>query len=416
MVNNSKEQSDDPQDESNFVELPEDRLEQLEHIETDEPENARTENPGRKSAADYKPRQTPVLQEASKAVSGKPEPSMEDLLADIRQTLVEEAVVEPKGFFGRLRKRLNKGSETEEMGTDSQTQFDSMLEPREDLQKLVVEPKERKREPSKKKDEEKALQEFFADLEALADIEIEEYVPPILAPQTDLPVKRQEDDKAQLPKFPVKSRVEADVDFNAVREAVLKEYDDTKIEVEERKPQLQEEIRQTIRELKPIERFLLLGAGILTVLLLLSSGIYLIVRSISIPTPTPPAELDLANIVHPTRLTLPGGWEFNLGQGQVVDGEWRPQRAEWLVGTEISRWVALPWSLQLEAVLRTLKPEDQLELSMSNYEVLPFNVYSIREMTMGQLLDTDPKTPGLLVVLYNREETDGKYWVVEARP
>jgi hypothetical protein len=142
----------------------------------------------------------------------------------------------------------------------------------------------------------------------------------------------------------------------------------------------------------------------------------LIVNSISIPTPTPTAELDLADIIHPTRVTLPGGWEFSLGQGQVVEGEWNPQRAEWLVGTEISRWVALPWSLQLEAVLRTLKPEDQLELTMSNFDVLVFNVYSIRELTMEQLLASDPMTPSLLVVLYNDEETEGTYWVVEARP
>jgi hypothetical protein len=160
----------------------------------------------------------------------------------------------------------------------------------------------------------------------------------------------------------------------------------------------------------------LIGAGVLTVLILLSSGIFLIVNSISIPTPTPTAEPDLADMIYPTRVTLPGGWEFSLGQGQVVEGQWSPRRAEWLVGTEISRWVALPWSLQLEAVLRTLKPEDQLELSMSNFDVLVFNVYSIRELTMEQLLASDPMTPSLLVVLYNNEETEGTYWVVEARP
>jgi hypothetical protein len=87
-----------------------------------------------------------------------------------------------------------------------------------------------------------------------------------------------------------------------------------------------------------------------------------------------------------------------------------------LIGTEISRWVALPWSLQLEAVLRTLKADDQIELTMSNSDVLVFNVYSIQEMTMEQLLALDTKTPGLLVVLYNDEEADGTFWVVTALP
>jgi hypothetical protein len=53
---------------------------------------------------------------------------------------------------------------------------------------------------------------------------------------------------------------------------------------------------------------------------------------------------------------------------------------------------------------------------MSNFDVLVFNVYSIRELTMEQLLASDPKTAGLLIVLYNDEETDGTYWVVEALP
>jgi hypothetical protein len=105
-----------------------------------------------------------------------------------------------------------------------------------------------------------------------------------------------------------------------------------------------------------------------------------------------------------------------LGQGKVVEGEWTPSGAEWLVGTEISRWVALPWSLQLEAVLRTLTADDQIELMMSNFDVLTFDVYSIREITMEELLATDPTKPALLVVLYNDEEADGSFWTVTALP
>jgi len=414
MVKKSKKQPDDRQEQSQFVELPDDRLEQ---IEKDEPQNEPVEKPSRKPSARLKPKQAIVPEEASDKGAEKPELSKEDLLADIRQSLVaEEEVAEPKGFFGRIRNRLKKSSQSKEKETETPAQLDTLLETQEDLQKLVIEPKQRKREPSKNKEEEKAIQEFFSDLEALADIEVEDYVPPVPETQAVLPVEAHEDEKVQLHKLPVKSKVEEEVDFDAVRETALQEYDETKIEVEERKPALQEEVRQTIRELKPFERFLLIGAGVLTVLVLLSSGVYLIANSISIPTPTPTAVVDIADIVHPTRLTLPGGWEFSLGQGEVVEGEWSPQRAEWLVGTEISRWVALPWSLQLEAVLRTLKPEDQLEITMSNFDVLVFNVYSIRELSMEQLLASDPMTPSLLVVLYNDEETDGTYWVVEARP
>ena len=414
MVKKSKNQADDLPEESEFVEIPDDRLEQ---IGTDEPQNEPAEKPRRKSTAPRKPEQVSVPEAASEKEPEKRELSKEDLLADIRQTLAaEEEVAEPKGFLGRLRNKLKKSPKPEEKEAGIQAELDALLEPREDLQKLVVEPKKRKKDPSKNKEEEKAIQEFFADLEALADIGVDDYVPPVPEPRVEIPVEAHEDEIAQAPKLPLKSRQETEIDFDAIRGTALEEYDETKIEVEERKPQLREEVRQTIRESKPFERLLLIGAGVLTVLILLSSGIFLIVNSISIPTPTPTAEPDLADTIYPTRVTLPGGWEFSLGQGQVVEGQWSPRRAEWLVGTEISRWVALPWSLQLEAVLRTLKPEDQLELSMSNFDVLVFNVYSIRELTMEQLLASDPMTPSLLVVLYNNEETEGTYWVVEARP
>lgn len=414
MVKKSENQPDDRQGEGQFIDLPEDRLEQ---IEKDDSPNKPVEKPRRKSPARRKPKQVQVPEEAPALESEKPEVSKEDLLADIRQTLLaEEQVEEPKGFFSRIRSKLKKTPKPVEKETDTQAELDALLASQEDLQKLVIEPKQRKKEPAKNKEEEKAIQEFFADLEAMADIEVADYVPPEPETRAPVPGEEQKVEEVQLPKLPVKSRTEEEIDFDAVREAALQEYDETKIEVEERKPPLKEEVRQTIRELKPFERFLLIGAGVLTVLILLSSGIFLIVNSISIPTPTPTVVVDMGDVIHPSRLTLPGGWEFSLGQGQVVDGRWNPQRAEWLVGTEISRWVALPWSLQLEAVLRTLKSEDQLELTMSNFDVLVFNVYSIQELTMEQLLASDPKKPSLLVVLYNNEEADGTYWVVEALP
>ncbi len=262
---------------------------------------------------------------------------------------------------------------------------------------MVLEPKrKRKKSSSRNKEEEKAIQEFFSDLEALADVTLED-VPPSTPVTEEAPVEeaKAEEKVKKAPKLPVKTVAEDEIDFDAVREMALQEYDETRVEPEERKQPLQEEVRRTIRELKPFERFLLIAAGILTVGVLLASGIFLIVDSISIPTPTPTAEVDLSNVVHPTHLSLPGGWAFNLGEGRVQDGVWTPQGAEWLVGTEISRWVALPWSLQLEAVLRTLKSGDQLELQMSNFDVLTFNVYSIQEMTMEELLSSDAKTPSL---------------------
>lgn len=416
MAKKSKKQQDDQEREDQFIELPDDRLEQLERSNSQQESEEKTQS---KVTVPHEKKQAERREEAPEKAPEKREISSEDLLADVRRTLVteEEVVEEPKGLFARIKNRLKKKSKDEVDAEKPQAQFEFDVEAEEDVRKLIVEPKPQKRKSTSSKQEEIAIKEFFSDLEALADVVTEEPTPTASDVQAETLEDLKPEEKVKVPKLPVKSEKD-EVDFEAFREMALQEYDETKIEVEERKAPLQEDVRQTIRELKPFERVLLIAVGILTVGALLASGIYIIVDSISIPTPTPTVEPNLADIVHPIRLSLPGGWEFPLGEGRVNEGKWAPasEKAEWLVGTEISRWVALPWSLQLEAVLRTLKAGDQIELTMSNFDILVFNVYSIQEMTMDKLLASDPTKPSLLIVLYNDEEADGTFWVVTALP
>lgn len=437
MAEKSKNQQEDQNRDDEFVDIPGDRLEQIgqDTSQEDKPER----NTKGKSTASRKPKQDQAKEEPGKQATESPEVSQDDLLADIRQELAadEEVVEEHKGFFGRIFQRLRGSSKTEVEESESQSQLEVEVETQEevssdagDLQGVLDElteesesepkpkPKSRKKRTAQDTDEEKSIQEFFADLEALADVVPVGGIQATLEEQESAEGEPQEEEKVKVPKLPVKSSTEDEVDLEEIRGLALEDYDETVIEPEERKKPLQEEVRQTVRELKPVERFLLYAVGIVTVAVLLFSGGFLIVNSISVPTPAPTATLDLSETVYPTTLTITGGWKFPLGQGRVVDGTWAPSndRAEWLVGTEISRWVALPWSLQLEAVLRTLTTNDQLELTMSNFDVLTFNVYSIQQMTMEELLATDPTKPALLVVLYNDEEEDGKFWTVTAVP
>ena len=76
--------------------------------------------------------------------------------------------------------------------------------------------------------------------------------------------------------------------------------------------------------------------------------------------------------------------------------------------------VALPWSRQLEAVVRTLNPEDQIELGMSNSDKLNYSVYSIRQMSPEEMRELDSNSPCLLIVLAEPEAE--KRWVLTALP
>jgi hypothetical protein len=113
-------------------------------------------------------------------------------------------------------------------------------------------------------------------------------------------------------------------------------------------------------------------------------------------------------------MNLPGGLAFNLGKGSLKNGRWDPRGPEWLEGTEICRWVAIPYSRQLEAVVRTLTREDQIELLMSNNDRLVYDVYSIDQMTIEDMMEASSNSACLLLVLAE-SDTDER-WVVTALP
>jgi hypothetical protein len=116
----------------------------------------------------------------------------------------------------------------------------------------------------------------------------------------------------------------------------------------------------------------------------------------------------------PVALGLPGGWEFYLGTGKLQNGIWSPQAAEWLEGTEISRWVSLPWSVQLEAVFQTLKSGDVLDLVMSNSDHLKYKIQSVQQVDVQQAVGFDKKVPCLLVMMSSHDSA--KRWVITALP
>jgi hypothetical protein len=129
----------------------------------------------------------------------------------------------------------------------------------------------------------------------------------------------------------------------------------------------------------------------------------------------PPTEpVVVSNLPFPTSVSLPGGWTFKLGRGALDSGQWNPKGAEWLQGTEVCRWVALPWSRQLEAVVRTLNREDPINLGMSNNDQLTYKVYSIQQMSPEEMQSLDSNTPCLLIVL--AEPDAEKRWVLTAIP
>ncbi len=110
MAKKSKDQQDDQQREDQFVEIPEDRIDQIEKTKTEEEGE---EKPQLKMGAKRDEEQSQGRKDVPREVTEKSKAPRDDLLADVRQSLLEEEeeVEEPKGFFARIKNRLKRTPE-----------------------------------------------------------------------------------------------------------------------------------------------------------------------------------------------------------------------------------------------------------------------------------------------------------------
>lgn len=155
---------------------------------------------------------------------------------------------------------------------------------------------------------------------------------------------------------------------------------------------------------------ILIAVGALAVfIVLVVVGVtgFFILRSapLTVMKPQPKVEASVVEVA-PMGLELTGGWAFLLQKGETKDGNWVPQGAEWLTGTELRRLVALPMNQQIEAVVKTLKPGDPVRLLMTNNDVLTYRVDKIETVTRDQADILAGNKPALIVILYQNNSDE----------
>jgi hypothetical protein len=202
-------------------------------------------------------------------------------------------------------------------------------------------------------------------------------------------------------------------ELSEVRSIVLEGGEEVFVEVES-KPQdaAGDRTEAFLNALRPYRTYIYFVIAFVGFIAVVISGLILfnVVRQY-LPTTQPEVVADLP---YPVGISLPGGINFNLNRGELVNGQWNPTGPEWLAGTEICRWVAIPWSLQMETVLRTLNSKDLIELSMSNNDQLTYHVYTVREVSVDELQELDTDTPCLHLVLAKADSETR--WVLTALP
>ena len=336
--------------------------------------------------------------------------SPDDLLDDVRRSLIEEnekAEKEKKpSWWQKLGVGARKAKDSDEATdvVDVQDE-DSILAVEENIEA----PEDQQQDVGESIDDLIELLEADEEDES-SEIELTPVPEPI---QVEQP-KPEKIDVAELKKRAFSGSTPDDEEsFSDVRAVALEGGEEVFVEVEVvAEDPVEDRIRSFENALRPYRRYINWAFAFIGLIVIISTSALLYDAYQKSLPPEPTREV--SNLPYPAILNLPGGLSFNLGRGSLDNGRWNPRGPEWLEGTEVCRWVAIPYSRQLEAVVRTLTREDQLKLVMSNSDVVTYDVFSITQMSIEDMQKGSGNTPCLLLVLADTE-TDTR-WVVTSYP
>jgi hypothetical protein len=412
-VETSEEQGMEPSvaDSDTAEELPtpdEVQLDQMEPFPTEPGAEVAASEPATPEMDEKGVREAEELSSATSLTSADAEESVsEDALEAVRRSLIEEDTdkTEKESRWWRRFGRKSKRTEPEASPTNVEIDLPSTL-----AQSELVQDQTPATQP----------EEYADDIDELIDMLEAENQAPAAEPPTDAPnpetppEPEPEVDFEQLKEQAFRPRPVDDETESAtdVRSIALEDGEEVFVEVQAQAPdQFEERVKSIENALKPYRRYLYLTLAFLGIVMAVIASL-LIFNVYQRSRPVPVREAP--NLPYPTGVSLPGGWSFQLGRGALENGRWEPAGAEWLEGTEVCRWVSLPWSRQLEAVIRTLNPDDPIELTMSNNDELVYSVYSVQEMTAEEIQQLDSNTPCLLIIL--TQAGSEARWVLTALP
>ena len=353
-----------------------------------------------------------VSAHASQAADDTAEsPSPDDLLEDVRRALIEDEEAQESQKQSKWWKRIGIGGSKQEAPVEESQVVEEIDLPTRDETSAT-------REELKEELGSKESEEYLDEIDELIEL-LDEDTAPVTAKPPKVEVAPAEPEKpvdiVQLKKQAFQSTADSAgaETLSEVRSIALEGDEEVFVEVESKTADpLEERVKAVENAFKPYRRYIFFAIAFLGIV---AAGIALAITVSAIQRMRPaPTAVPVSDLPYPTSVSLPGGWAFNLGRGRLTDGTWNPQGAEWLEGTEVCRWVSLPWSRQLEAVVRTLNADDQIELVMSNSDRLVYEVDSIRQMGPEEMQTLDTNTPCLLIMLTGDESE--KHWVLTALP
>lgn len=336
--------------------------------------------------------------------------SADDLLDDVRQSLIDENIEVEKEKKPKWWQKIGIGAKAKKDEVPEEE-----TSPVADLESLIVADVESEAEQTEDTDD--SIDDLIEILEA-DDAETSEKeeisvdIDPVDQDEPVVEVKKVDVNELKRRAFEGSKAGDKEESFSDVRAVALEDGEEVFVEVESKPEDASEDrLKAFENALRPYRRYINFVIAFIGIVVIIITSALLYDTLKPPPTPTPPP----SNLPYPVVLNIAdSNITFNLGRGSLNDGRWDPRRPEWLEGTEVCRWVAIPHNRQMEAVVRTLTQDDQLELVMSNNDRWSYDVYSITQMTIEDMQKVSSNSPCLLLVLAD-VNTDTR-WVVTAYP
>jgi len=336
--------------------------------------------------------------------------SADDLLDDVRRSLIEENEVAEESKKPSLWQKIGFGSRKKKDDDEVSADVEDTVASDDVYVEDAVEPED---------DAVESIDDLIEILESEVDDKISSDADIVSSEVHD----EQVEPEVEVEKVPVeelKKRAfqsskpdDKDEDFSEVRAVALEGGEEVFVEVEVKaEDPVEDRLKSFENALRPYRRYIYFGMAFIGIVVIIATSALLINAVWPEETPAPGVPTEV--LPYPVVLNIPGPLSFNLGRGTLEDGRWDPRSPEWLEGTEICRWVAIPHSRQLEAVVRTLTRDDKFEIVMSNNDRWSYDVYSITQMTLEDMQKVSANTPCLLLVLAD-VNTDTR-WVVTTYP
>ncbi|MDX1378516.1 MAG: hypothetical protein R3307_06685 [Anaerolineales bacterium] len=336
--------------------------------------------------------------------------SPDDLLDDVRRSLIEENVEIEKQKKPKWWQKIGIGAKKDktpdepaapvaETDEPEVTEFESTDEQTEEAGESI--------------DELIEMLETEEEEASVDESEIDEIELPTEDEEPVVEVEKVGVDELKKRAFQGGKAEGEEESFSDVRAVALEDGEEVFVEVEVKtEDPAEDRLKAFENALRPYRRYIYFGIAFIGIVAIIATSAVLYDTLRPPPTPTEPPE----NLPYPVTLNIAeSNITFNLGRGGLDDGRWNPRRPEWLVGTEICRWVAIPYNRQMEAVVRTLTRDDKLELVMSNNDRWSYDVFSITQMDIEEMQDISSKNSPCLLLVLADADTDTR-WVVTAYP